>query len=106
MACSITTRFASAREDEQITFLDQTVERAAVIFNSGPLPPLSANSDDAFARHQPTRSCRNFPASSKSNQAFKFSLTPDDVLYLIVDAAIEISNAERGFLMLAIKAGS
>ena len=34
------------------------------------------------------------------NQAFKFSLTPDDVLCLIVDAAIEITQAERGFLML------
>ena len=34
------------------------------------------------------------------NQAFKFSLSPDDVLCLIVDAAIEITKAERGFLML------
>jgi GAF domain-containing protein len=34
------------------------------------------------------------------NQAFKFSLTPDDVLTLIVDAAIEMTQAERGFLML------
>jgi phosphoserine phosphatase RsbU/P len=39
------------------------------------------------------------------HQAFKFSLTPDDVLCLIVDAAIEIANAERGCLMLRNDAG-
>ncbi|HKZ79001.1 MAG TPA: SpoIIE family protein phosphatase [Pyrinomonadaceae bacterium] len=34
------------------------------------------------------------------NQAFKFSLTLDDVLCLIVDAAIEMADAERGCLLL------
>jgi phosphoserine phosphatase RsbU/P len=34
------------------------------------------------------------------NQAFRSSFTPDDVLRLIVDAAIEMSSAERGFLLL------
>ena len=39
------------------------------------------------------------------NQAFKSSFAPDDVLRLIVDAAIEMSAAERGFLMLKNEAG-
>ncbi len=39
------------------------------------------------------------------NQAFKFSLTPDDVLCLIVDAAIEMAKAERGCLMLKNESG-
>src|SRR5207247_11323478 len=39
------------------------------------------------------------------NQAFKFSLSPDDVLCLIVDAAIEMTKAERGFLMLKNEEG-
>jgi len=34
------------------------------------------------------------------NQAFRSSFTPDDVLRLIVDSAIEMSSAERGFLLL------
>ena len=39
------------------------------------------------------------------HQAFKLSPTPDDVLVLIVDAAIEIANAERGCLMLSNDTG-
>ncbi|MGQ0763918.1 MAG: SpoIIE family protein phosphatase [Acidobacteriota bacterium] len=39
------------------------------------------------------------------HQAFKLSPTPDDVLVLIVDAAIEIANAERGCLMLTNDTG-
>lgn len=39
------------------------------------------------------------------NQAFKSSLTPDDVLRVIVDAAIEMTRAERGFLMLKNETG-
>lgn len=39
------------------------------------------------------------------NQAFKSSFTPEDVLRLIVDAAIEMTAAERGFLMLKNEAG-
>ncbi|MBK8312906.1 MAG: SpoIIE family protein phosphatase [Acidobacteria bacterium] len=92
-------------EDEQITFLDQTVERASVIFNSGPLPPLSANSDDRIRAASANEELQKLSRFIEVNQAFKFSLTPDDVLYLIVDAAIEISNAERGFLMLRNKGG-
>ncbi len=39
------------------------------------------------------------------SQAFRSSLTPDDVLRIIVDAAIEMTKAERGFLMLKNEAG-
>src|SRR5205807_5388536 len=39
------------------------------------------------------------------NQAFRSSLTPEDVLRVIVDAAIEMTAAERGFLMLKNDAG-
>lgn len=39
------------------------------------------------------------------NRAFRSSLTPDDVLRMIVDAAIEMTSAERGFLMLKNEAG-
>jgi serine phosphatase RsbU (regulator of sigma subunit) len=39
------------------------------------------------------------------NQAFRSSLTPEDVLRVIVDAAIEMTAAERGFLMLKNEAG-
>jgi hypothetical protein len=39
------------------------------------------------------------------NQAFRSSFTPEDVLRLIVDAAIEMSAAERGFLLLKNESG-
>lgn len=39
------------------------------------------------------------------NRAFKFSMTPEEVLSLVVDAAIEMSRADRGFLMLKNSAG-
>jgi serine phosphatase RsbU (regulator of sigma subunit) len=73
-------------EDQQIIFLDDTIERASAIFDSSPRLTLTARFIEV-------------------NQAFKFSLTPDDVLCLIVDAAVEITQAERGFLMLRNEAG-
>ena len=39
------------------------------------------------------------------NQAFRSSFSPEDVLRLIVDSAIEMSAAERGFLLLKNEAG-
>jgi phosphoserine phosphatase RsbU/P len=39
------------------------------------------------------------------NQAFRSSFSPEDVLRLIVDSAIEMSTAERGFLLLKNEAG-
>jgi serine phosphatase RsbU (regulator of sigma subunit) len=43
---------------------------------------------------------KNLARYVEINQAFKFSLAPDDVLTLVVDAAIEIAGAERGLIML------
>lgn len=43
---------------------------------------------------------KNLTRFVEINQAFKFSLTPDDVLRLIVDAAVEVASADRGLLML------
>ena len=82
-------------EDCQIQFLEES------------LPPIFESSE-GLSLSQP------YPASGASaneelqqlsryvevHQAFKFSLTPDDVLCLIVDAAIEMANAERGCLLL------
>jgi serine phosphatase RsbU (regulator of sigma subunit) len=43
---------------------------------------------------------KNLARYVEINQAFKFSLAPDDVLTLVVDAAIELAGAERGLIML------
>lgn len=43
---------------------------------------------------------KNLTRFVEVNQAFKSSLTPDDVLRVIVDAAIELASADRGLLML------
>src|SRR6266567_7794799 len=43
---------------------------------------------------------KNLARYVEVNQAFKFSLAPDDVLRLIVDAAIELAAAQRGLIML------
>jgi len=87
-------------EDQQIIFLDDSVEHASAIFDSSPSLNLSeqinTRSRDASANEELQKLSRFIEV----NQAFKFSMTPDDVLCLIVDAAIEITGAERGFLML------
>ena len=43
---------------------------------------------------------KNLARYVEINQAFKFSLAPDDVLTLVVDAAVELAGAERGLIML------
>ncbi len=48
---------------------------------------------------------KNLARYLKVNQAFKFSLTPDNVLRLIVDAAVEMAAAERGLIMLRSAGG-
>jgi len=92
-------------EDQQITFLDDTIESASAIFDSAPrltlTPPLQ-NRERVTSANEELQKLSRF---IEVNQAFKFSLTPDDVLCLIVDAAIEITQAERGFLMLRNTAG-
>ena len=87
-------------EDEQLTFLDDTVERASAIFESNPRLTLTPQVQEQSRTASANEELQKLSRFIEVNQAFKFSLTPDDVLCLIVDAAIEITGAERGFLML------
>jgi phosphoserine phosphatase RsbU/P len=89
-------------EEQQITFLDDTIERASAIFDSSPRLTLTQQAGRVTSANEELKKLARF---IEVNQAFKFSLTPDDVLCLIVDAAIEITQAERGFLMLRNAAG-
>ena len=86
-------------EDQQIIFVDETVEKASAIFNSSPSLTLTSALDRSRAASA-NEELQKLSRFIEVNQAFKFSLTPDDVLCLIIDAAIEITQAERGFLML------
>ncbi len=91
-------------EDQYLIFLDQTVEQASIIFDTGTHQmrlPSYDRAPDASANEELQKLSRYLEV----NQAFKFSMTPDDVLCLIVDAAIEMAQAERGFLMLLNDAG-
>ena len=90
-------------EDQQIIFLDDTIERASAIFDSSPRLTLTPQQADRVT--SANEELQKLARFIEVNQAFKFSLTPDDVLCLIVDAAIEITQAERGFLMLRNLAG-
>jgi serine phosphatase RsbU (regulator of sigma subunit)/pSer/pThr/pTyr-binding forkhead associated (FHA) protein len=92
-------------EDQQITFLDDTIERASAIFDSAPRLTLTPPSQDKERATSANEELQKLSRFIEVNQAFKFSLTPDDVLCLIVDAAIEITQAERGFLMLRNSTG-
>lgn len=87
-------------DDQQIIFLDDTIERASAIFDSSPHLTLSIPSQSRELIPSANEELQKLARFIEVNQAFKFSLTPDDVLCLIVDASIEITNAERGFLML------
>jgi phosphoserine phosphatase RsbU/P len=87
-------------EDQEIIFLDETIEKASAIFDSSPNLALSAALPDRSRSSSANEELQKLSRFIEVNQAFKFSLTPDDVLCLIVDAAIEITQAERGFLML------
>ena len=87
-------------DEQQIIFLDDSVENASAIFNSSPNLTLSTPSKDRTPITSANEELQKLARFVEVNQAFKFSMTPDDVLCLIVDAAIEITQAERGFLML------
>jgi serine phosphatase RsbU (regulator of sigma subunit) len=87
-------------DDQQIFFLDESVERASAIFESSPRLTLSPVVQDQHRIVSANEELQKLSRFIEVNQAFKFSMTPDDVLCLIVDAAIEITGAERGFLML------
>ena len=90
-------------EDQQITFLDDSIERASAIFDSAPRLTLTPQPPERVT--SANEELQKLARFIEVNQAFKFSLTPDDVLCLIVDAAIEITQAERGFLMLRNETG-
>jgi phosphoserine phosphatase RsbU/P len=84
-------------DHHKIQFIDETMTRAEAIFNSHPSLRLSTSGARAASANEELQKLARYV---EVNQAFKFSLTPDDVLTLIVDAAIEMTQAERGFLML------
>lgn len=88
-------------DHHQIQFLDETVEQASAIFKTNSSPRLSQSQwADRARAASANEELQKLARFVEVNQAFKFSLTPDDVLCLIVDAAIEMTQAERGFLML------
>lgn len=93
-------------EEQQIVFLDDTIANASAIFNSSPRLAISPPSKDRSPITSANEELQKLARFVEVNQAFKFSMTPDDVLTLIVDAAIEITQAERGFLMLRNKDGN
>jgi serine phosphatase RsbU (regulator of sigma subunit) len=86
-----------------LQFIDETVETASAIFEGRTNLNLtqSVRARAASANEELQKLARFVEV----NQAFKFSLTPDDVLCLIIDAAIEMTKAERGFLMLKNEQG-
>lgn len=90
-------------EEQQIVFLDDTIANASAIFDSSPNLAVSPPSKDRSPLTSANEELQKLARFVEVNQAFKFSMTPDDVLCLIVDAAIEITQAERGFLMLRNK---
>jgi len=93
-------------DEQQIVFLDDTIENASAIFDSAPRLTVSPPSKDRPPPASANEELQKLSRFVEVNQAFKFSMTPDDVLTLIVDAAIEITQAERGFLMLRNREGN
>ncbi|MBO0719184.1 MAG: SpoIIE family protein phosphatase [Blastocatellia bacterium] len=87
-------------DDQKIYFLDYSIENASAIFDSSPQLTLSPSTEERSRAASANEELQKLARFIEVNQAFKFSLTPDDVLCLIVDAAIEITQAGRGFLML------
>ncbi|HYE65220.1 MAG TPA: FHA domain-containing protein, partial [Pyrinomonadaceae bacterium] len=88
-------------EDCQIQFYE---EKGAAIFESS--SSLNLSQLEYAPAASANEELKKLARYVEVNQAFKFSLTPDDVLCLIVDAAIEMTNAERGFLMLKNESGN
>lgn len=92
-------------DDQQLQFIDETVAHASAIFDSDSRLNLTESLSERMRVASAKDELQKLARFVEVNQAFKFSLTPDDVLCLIVDAAIEITQAERGFLMLRNEAG-
>ena len=84
-------------DDYQIQFIgsDAVVEQLATVADQPPL--VSAERRLAATAKE---ELKNLARYVEVNQAFKFSLAPDDVLRVIVDAAVELAEAERGLIML------
>jgi sigma-B regulation protein RsbU (phosphoserine phosphatase) len=90
-------------DDYQIQFVAAEAATGGPLFSGGqPRLDSTAGQTAATAEEQ----LKNLARYVEINQAFKFSLTPDDVLRLIVDAAIELAVAERGLIMLRNSKGS
>ncbi|MDQ3666605.1 MAG: SpoIIE family protein phosphatase [Acidobacteriota bacterium] len=87
-------------DDCQIQFLEESLPPAIAISQS-----LKLSSSDPASGASANEQLQQLARYVEVHQAFKFSLTPDDVLCLIVDAAIEMANAERGCLLLKNDAG-
>ena len=83
-------------EEQLLTFFDDSIERASAIFATNPRTSISQRLNDRALVASANEELQKLGRYMEVNQAFKFSLTPDDVLCLIVDAAIEITGAERG----------
>lgn len=87
-----------ARPEHEIQFLDSRSEGEA---DSALRSSYSISSQALNARAE----LQNLARFLEVNQALKISLPIDEVLRLIVDAAIEITRAERGALMLREEGG-
>ncbi len=92
-------------EAQQIQFIDESVVTASAIFDSQAPLKITESTSEKIRAASANDELQKLARFVEVNEAFKFSLTPDDVLCLIVDAAIEITQAERGFLMLKNDAG-
>jgi sigma-B regulation protein RsbU (phosphoserine phosphatase) len=93
-------------EDQQLQFLDESVSEASAIFDSHSHLNLTHSLTDRMRLASANEELQKLSRFVEVNQAFKFSMTPDDVLCLIVDAAIEMTQADRGFLMLRNNEGN
>ncbi len=92
-------------ESQHIQFVDESVATASAIFDSSANLKLTESRAERLRAASANDELQKLARFVEVNEAFKFSLTPDDVLCLIVDAAIEITQAERGFLMLRNDSG-
>jgi len=90
-------------DDYQIQFIASDAATGGPVFSSDQFRLDSTGGSPAATAEE---QLKNLARYVEINQAFKFSLTPDDVLRLIVDAAIELAGAERGLIMLRDSKGS
>ncbi|PWT94194.1 MAG: hypothetical protein C5B55_03040, partial [Blastocatellia bacterium] len=78
-------------DDYKIQFI-ATIDAAEALSSASEIPQsIGEHQSAATAKEK----LKNLARYVEINQAFKFSLAPDDVLTLVVDAAIEIAGAQR-----------